>query len=168
MSTPGPEQHRGQTFEMSELTQIVVFRLDEQRYALPLTVVERIVRAVEVTPLPEAPAIVLGAIDVEGSVIPVLNLRRRFLLPEREIDPADQLLIASTARRTVALVIDEAHGVIEYQQSAIINADLIVPGLEQFQGVVKLDDGLVLIHDLEKFLSLDEAHMLDAAMDRAE
>lgn len=153
---------------MSELIQLVVFRLGEQRYALPLAAVERIVRAVEVTPLPGAPAIVLGAIDVEGRVLPVLNLRRRLRLPEREIGPADQFLIARTERRGVALVIDEAQGVIEREQSAIIGSDRIVPGLGQFQGVVKLDDGLVLIHDLEKFLCLDEARTLDEAMERAE
>jgi purine-binding chemotaxis protein CheW len=96
----------------------------------------------------------------------VLDIRRRFLLPERELSPADQFLIASTVRRAVALVIDEAHGVIEREQSAIIGSDRITPGLEQFKGVVQLEDGLVLIHDLEKFLSLDEARVLDEAMDR--
>jgi purine-binding chemotaxis protein CheW len=149
---------------MSELIFLVVFRLDEQRYALPLAAVERIVGAVEVTSLPGAPAIVLGAIDVEGHVLPVLNLRRRFLLPEREVNPVDQFLIARIPRRMVVLMIDEAHGVIEREQSAVISSDRIVAGLEQFQGVVKLDDGLVLIHDLEKFLSLDEARALDEAM----
>ena len=141
--------------------------LDEQRYALPLAVVKRIVRAVEVTPLPEAPAIVLGAINVEGSVFPVLNLRRRFILPEREILPNDQFLIANTARRTVVLVIDEALDVIEHPQADIISTGQIMPGLEQFQGVIELGDGLVLIHDLERFLSLDEAIALDAAMGAA-
>ena len=144
--------------------QLVMFRLDEQRYALPLTAVERVVHAVEVTPLPGAPAIVLGAIDVGGCVLPVLNLRRRFLLPERGIGPADEFLIARAGRRVVALVIDEAQGVIAHEQAAVIGSDRVVPGLEQFQGVVKLDDGLVLIHDLEKFLSLDEARSLDAAV----
>lgn len=153
---------------MSEPAQLVVFCLNGQRFALPLAAVERIVCAVEVTPLPGAPAVVLGAIDVAGCVLPVLNIRRRFLLPEREVGPADQFLIARTARRTLALVIDEAHGVIEHAPSDLIASDRIVPGLGQFQGVVKLDDGLVLIHDLEKFLSLDEARTLDEAMDRAE
>lgn len=150
------------------VTELVVFRLDQLRIALPLAAVERIVRAVAVTALPGAPAIVLGVIDVEGHVLPVLNLRRRFLVPEREVSPADQFLIARTARRAVALVIDEAQGVVERGQSAFIDSDRIVPGLEQFQGVVKLDDGLVLIHDLEKFLSLDEARTLDEAMERTE
>lgn len=149
---------------MSKLIRLVVFRLDAQRYALPLAAVERIVRAVEVTPLPNAPSIVLGVIDVEGHVLPVLNIRQRFLLPERNLGPDDQLLIAQTGRRMVALVVDEAEGVIERPESAVVDAAQIVPGLEQFQGVLRLDDGLVLIHDLEKFLSLDEARVLDQAM----
>jgi purine-binding chemotaxis protein CheW len=149
---------------MNELIQVVVFRLDEQRYALPLAAVERVVRAVEVTSLPNAPPVVLGAINVEGHVLPVLNVRRRFHLPEREISPADQFVIAQTAPRTVVLVVDEAQGVIERRESAVIGSAQIVPGLEQLQGVMKLDDGLVLIHDLEKFLSLDEARALDDAM----
>ena len=151
---------------MSELTQLVVFRLDEQRYALTLAVVERIVRAAEVTPLPKAPTIVLGVIDLEGRVLPVLDVRQRFRLPEREIGAADQFLIAQTEWewRTVVLVVDEVQGMIERSPTEIVGAAQIAPGLEQIQGVTKLDDGLVLIHDLEKFLSLDEARSLDEAM----
>ena len=149
---------------MSELTQLVVFRLDAQRYAVPLVVVERIVRASEITPLPNSQDIVLGAIDVAGCVLPVLNIRRRFRLPEREICPADQFLIASTTQRMVVLVVDEAQGVIERSPSEIVGAAQIVPGLDHIQGAVRLDDGLVLIHNLEKFLSLDEARALDEAL----
>ncbi|MDB6169570.1 MAG: chemotaxis protein CheW, partial [Verrucomicrobia bacterium] len=76
-------------FETSAPTQIVVFRLDAQRYALSLTAVDRIARAVEITPLPNAPDIVLGVINVSGRVLPVLNLRRRFRMRERAISPAD-------------------------------------------------------------------------------
>jgi purine-binding chemotaxis protein CheW len=153
---------------MSERMQLVVFRVDEQRYALALDAVARIVRAVEVTPLPGAPHIVLGVIDVEGSVLPVLSIRRRFQVPQREIAPTDQFLIAWAAGRAVALVIDEVQGVMEREQSAVTPSHGIAPGLEQFEGIVTLDDGLVLIHDPQKFLSLDDARALDDAMDRAE
>jgi purine-binding chemotaxis protein CheW len=152
---------------MSDLAQLVVFRLDERRYALPLAAVERVVRAVDVTPLPKASPIVLGAIDVHGRVLPVLNVRKRFLMPEREIGPADWFLLAHTARHTVVLVVDESEGVIERPQAEIVLSTRIVPGLDHFPGVLRLDDGLVLIHDLERFLSLDEARALDEAMDEA-
>jgi purine-binding chemotaxis protein CheW len=148
-----------QTKQLLERIQLVVFRLDEQRYALPVAAVERVIRAVAVTPLPNAPPVVLGVIDVEGRVLPVLNLRRRFRLPEREVRPADQFLIAHTTRRTVVLAVDEVQSVIEQPATEIVGSAQIVPGLEHIQGVVKLHDGLVLIHDLEQ-----EAHTLDEAM----
>lgn len=149
---------------MSGQIQLLVFRLDEQRYALPLTAVARIVQAAEVTLLPKAPSIVLGAIDVEGCILPVLNVRQRLRLPERGISTSDHFLIARTARRTVVLVIDEAQDVIECSPTEFVGAAQIVPGLEQIRGVVKLSDGLVLIHDLEEFLSLNEERALDEAM----
>lgn len=144
--------------------ELVVFRLDEQRYALPLPAVERIVRAAEVTLLPNAPSVVLGALDVAGRILPVFNLRRRFGLQEREISPGDQFLIARSAMRTVVLVADEVHGVLKRLRSDVVGIGEIVPGLEHVAGVIRLEDGLVLIHDLEQFLSPDEAHALDEAM----
>lgn len=149
---------------MHKPEQLTVFRLDEQRYALPLTSVQRVVRAAELTLLPNAPGIILGIIDVGGSVLPVINLRRRFDLPEREISTDDYFLIARMERRTVVLPIDRAEGVIDVATAEIVNPGQITPGVKQFCGVAKLADGLVLIHDLENFLSLEEEQMLDEAM----
>ena len=151
--------------QLSSAAQLIVFRLDERRYALPLEIVDRVVRAAEVTPLPKAPDIVLGVINVRGRVLPVLNVRRRFAMPEREIRPEDWFLLAHTDRRQLALVIDHSDGVIECSPDDINMSTHIVPGLEPFPGVMRLDDGLVLIHDLEKFLSLDETRALEDAMD---
>lgn len=142
---------------------LVIFILDGQRYALYLSAVERVVRAVEVTPLPKAPDIVCGIVNVQGRVIPVFNLRRRFHLPEREIAPSDQLIIAHARRRPVALAADAVSGVLEYSERLAVSAEDILPGAEHLEGVVKLEEGLVLIHDLERFLSLDE----EAALERA-
>jgi purine-binding chemotaxis protein CheW len=146
--------------------QLVVFRLGDQRYALPLAAVERIVRAAEVTRLPDAPPIVLGVLDVQGRIFPVLDIRRRFGQPPREINPADQFLIARTAARTVILVVDETEGVIDCSSDEIVSLARIAPGAELFPGMIRLSDGLILIHDLERFLSADEARELDEAMRR--
>ncbi|HEY4367709.1 MAG TPA: chemotaxis protein CheW [Steroidobacteraceae bacterium] len=156
--------HSAPPFSADEIARLVVFRLDEQRYALPLATVERIVRAVAITPLPKAPAIVHGVIDVEGSVLPVFNMRRRFRLPERPIGLEDQLSIATTTHGRVALVIDAAEGVIERPASAIVQAAALTAGVEHIHGVIRLDDGLVLIHDLEQFLTADETEALEQAL----
>ena len=144
--------------------QYVVFTLDEQRYALYLHAVTRVVRIVEITHLPKAPEIIRGVVNVQGQVIPVVDIRKRFRLPEREPELSDQLIIANTASRSVALVVDAVEGVIEHSRQEMIPPEKILPGTEYIEGVIKLEDGLVLIHDLDKFLSLEEDKELDAAL----
>ena len=145
--------------------QFVVFTLSDRRYGLPLSAVDRVARMVDVTPVPKAPDIVLGIVNVQGRVIPVIDVRRRFRLPQRDIVLADQLVIAHTGRRTVALAADAVSGVLEYSGLKTVGARDIVPGIEYVEGAVKLEDGLVLIHDLNKFLSLEEETVLDRAME---
>ncbi len=152
---------------MNRFHHLVQFTLDEQRYALPLPALERIVRSVEITPLPKAPEIILGVINVHGNIIPVVNMRRRFKVREKELDIRDQMIIAGTKRRRVAFPFDAAIGVLEYPEERIVKAEQITPRLEYLLGVAKLDDGLLLIHDLDTFLSLEEHRTLDDALQQS-
>ena len=150
--------------DIKQLNQYVIFIIDDQRYALQLSAVERIIPVVEITPLPKAPEIVLGIINVEGQIIPVIDMRRRFRLPEREMELSDQLIIARTSRKLVALIVDTVEGVIEHSSQETIPPERILAGMEYIEGVIKFEDGLVLIHDLDKFLSLEEEQELDKAL----
>lgn len=150
------------------MDEYVVLCFDALRIALPLSDVERVICAVYVTPLPGAPAIVNGVVNLQGRVIPVVNMRRRFRLPERDIALTDRLVIAHTRQRPVALVADAVSGISDYAEPDIVGAATILPGLEYIDGVVKLDDGLILIHNLDRFLSLEEAASLDRAMAMSE
>ena len=131
---------------------------------MQLSVVERAVRSVEITPLPKAPEIVIGVINLQGRIVPVLNMRKRFRLPEREMRLNDQLLIANAKKRTVALVVDQVCGTVERSAQEVIDSEEIVPGLEYVTGVIKLADGMLFIHNLDEFLSLDEEESLQAAL----
>jgi len=84
---------------MRESVHVVVFELAGQKYALQLSAVQLVVRAVEITPLPKAPACVAGIINFQGRVVPVFNLRQRFQLPERELEWRNARL-ARPCRRT--------------------------------------------------------------------
>ena len=143
---------------------LVIFTLDESRFALKLPAVERVVRVVEITPLPKAPDIVLGIIDVQGGIIPVVNVRRRFRLPKREMQLNDQIVIARTVKRTVALLADDVTGVMACPKARIVEAEKVVSGMEFVEGIVKIDEGMILIHNLDTFLSLDEEKSLDDAL----
>jgi purine-binding chemotaxis protein CheW len=138
--------------------------LDAGRYAIPLAAAERVVRAAQVTPLPAAPGLVLGVLDVGGHVLPVFDTRRCFHLPQREIEPADHFLIARAGVRRVVLVIDRPMGVIEQPADDLVEAALLTHGIEHVGGVIRLEDGLVLIQDLEQLLSADQSRALDHAL----
>jgi purine-binding chemotaxis protein CheW len=148
-----------------ESLQLLLFSLDERRYALHLHAVERTDRMVEITPLPQAPDIVLGIINVHGTVAPVLDIRKRFHLPERAAGLNSQLIIARTRRRLVAIVADAVNEVATLPEEEMVQPDGILPQLEHVDGVALLDGGMVLIHDLDAFLSLDEEQALDAAIE---
>ena len=149
---------------MQSRIQLVVFGLEAGRYALRLAAVQRVVRAVEVTPLPKAPPIVLGVINVQGQIIPVFNLRKRFSLKQRAIEPSNQFIIAATRTRVIALVVDTVVGVIERLEKEILAPASILSDMEYVEGVTKFADGIVFIHDLGGFLSLDEAKQMDEAL----
>jgi purine-binding chemotaxis protein CheW len=147
--------------------ELVVWRLGAQRYALPLAVVERVLPAAEVTPLPGAPEVVTGILNFQGRIVPVVDLRRRLGQPQRELLLADQIVLARTARRVLAFAVDSVQDVVDHEAQAMVDTREIPHGPGVVSGVVKLPDGLLLVHDLERLLSLDEERGLDLALARS-
>lgn len=122
--------------------------------------------AAALTQIPQAPDIVLGVLDLQGDVIPVINLRRRFSLPEKRIGCEDQFVIARTGRLTMALPVDGTEGVIDRDPEALTPAEGIVPGTQYLAGVTRTADGLVLIHDLDTLLFPSEEQQIRAALEQ--
>jgi|SRR5579859_1740605 len=150
---------------MNTEVQFLVFRLDDRRYALRLTQVHQVVRSVDYTPIPSAPEIVLGIIDFRGEILPLLKTGNRFGHADRPVRLEDQFIIARTARRTVALLVDEVNEVVALPSERIIAATGVIrDSVPKIQGVAQFDDGLILIHDLETFLSQDEEQSFARAL----
>jgi len=149
---------------MASPTGLLTFRLDRQLYALRLSVVEQVVRSVEVTSLPDAPGIVVGVVNLRGRIVPVINIRKRFQIAERPIELSDRFIIANAGRRTVAIIVDEIADIDEVSDAAMVCADDVLLGLGFLEGVVKRPDGIVLIHDLARFLSLEEERTLERSL----
>lgn len=142
----------------------VPFTIEGLRMALPLENVERVVPAVEVTALPHAPGAVLGVINIRGLVIPVFDLRRRFNLPEKEVSPENKIIISNASKRTVAIVADDVAGVIEARQEDLAEPHEVLPELDHVKGVLKTGGGLIIIQDIDRFLSIEETEELDSAL----
>lgn len=141
---------------------LLLFTMVEPRYALNLSVVERVVQAVEIMPLPKAPPFVLGVINVQGQVIPVVDIRQCFGLPPHTITLNDQFILARTASRRVALVVEAVNGIHAPTAHELVTATALMPGAGFIHGVAKLEDQLVLICDLDQILTFDSELVLAA------
>lgn len=143
---------------------IVIFTLGAPRCALPLSRVEKVIRAVEISPLPKAPEIVLGIINKAGTLIPVIDVRRRFRFASRELSIDDRFVIAKTANRLVALVVDAVDEITELTDDEMVPVEQDLPFAEHLKGVAKIKGNLIMIYDLDQFLSLDEEQALSSAI----
>ncbi|CAK0778786.1 Chemotaxis protein CheW [Gammaproteobacteria bacterium] len=134
---------------------LVVFLLDEQRYAVALNRVQRTIRVVAITPLPKAPPLLLGLIDLNGVAIPVMNARACLNHPPRTVRLSDHLLIATVGQQRVALLVDEILGVLEGVPEDLTPADTILAKLDLVVGTAKHPDGLILIINLDRLVDFD-------------
>ncbi|HEX2026740.1 MAG TPA: chemotaxis protein CheW [Nitriliruptorales bacterium] len=147
-------------------TSLLLLEVDQRRCALPTGAVVELQRAVAQEPLPAAPAVVEGLIDLRGETVPVLDLRLRLGLAPRAPHPDHVLVVVDLDGRTVALRADAALDVVEVPEEVIEDARDAVPGARFVAGLLHSPDGIVVIHDLAQFLSWEEATALDAALAR--
>jgi purine-binding chemotaxis protein CheW len=152
---------------MALVHSFVRFTLGDLEFGLPLASVERVLLAMSVAPLPGAPRVILGVVKVHGDVLPAADLRQRFGLESRALQPSDHLVIARTPTRRLALAVDSARGVVECRPDDIVESSSLVPGMDHVSGIALTPDGLLLIQDLDRFLALDEEAALQEALDRA-
>ncbi len=147
---------------------LVVFVAADGRYGVELGLVERVIRAVAVRRVADLPAVVEGVMDMHGELVPVFNLRRRLGWSERGVGPEDQFLLVRTARRLVALVVERVEGVVEYGVGSVLGAEEIAGGGGGMAaGVVGGAGGLVVIQDVERFLTEAEGEQVERVLGEA-
>ncbi len=140
---------------------LLCFEVDSQRFAIPISAVERVIRAVAVTGVPDAKNIIYGMMDFHGQVIPVINLRERFSLAKKPVEAKDRFLIAKSETRKFALAIDAVEDIMKVTSQDINNIE--VPADEKLKhqaGQIGLEimkfisdeKGIVIIYDIEKLL----------------
>lgn len=134
----------------------LVFHLDDRRYAIAMESVERVVRAFAPAPLPKSSASVSGLLNIHGRVIPLLNLRHIFGLPERELSPGDYFIITAGPSGACAIAADSVPGLTGFSPDELMPADAAVKGIEYVDRVIKAPNGLILIFDPARLLPREE------------
>ncbi len=155
---------------MAKNLQFVVFHVGKELFGIGIELVREIVRVPEITEVPDAPRFLKGVINLRGRILPVIGLRRRFGLPQAEMTKSTRVLITENAGTTVGLLVD---GVSEIRRTATeaIEAppDMVAAvGIEYITGVVKMQERLIILLNLDKVLNIEDMQKIGKSVERIE
>ncbi|EEY98582.1 chemotaxis protein CheW [Vibrio cholerae] len=148
-----------------EVLQWVTFQLEEETYGINVMQVREVLRYTEIAPVPGAPDYVLGIINLRGNVVTVIDTRSRFGLMQGEITDNTRIIVIESERQVIGILVDSVAEVVYLRSSEIDSTPSV--GTDEsskfIQGVSNRDGKLLILVDLNKFLSDEEwdemAHM---------
>jgi len=149
--------------EIKEI-QVACFRLMDDLYAVDIMRIKEIIRPQKLTYLPKSPDFIDGVINLRGAVIPVVDLRKRFDMPERETGAATRLLIVRLSGQTLGLVVDDVTEVITVPVKDIKPPPAVSAGViaDYLLGVCLAGEVLVMLLDIDRILSNHEVSAIES------
>jgi purine-binding chemotaxis protein CheW len=149
-------------------TFFLIFRVGERRFAISAEQIERVLAAVEVTPLPDTPLFLRGVINCGGMLVPVVDLRVRFGLPVRRVLPSDRLVFVRNAPfqmrengRLYAFLVEDVEGVVTLAAETISLSEFSGGLLKSvLAGLETGDDRVVCIQTADTLFSMTDAEIL--------
>lgn len=145
--------------------QVVVFQLADQTYGVDIACVYEIIRMEAITRVPRAPQFVEGVINLRGRIIPVIDLRRRFGLPQNEQTRASRIIIVEMNGMTVGMVVDAVLEVLRLPADSIEPPPPVINGIDSayLRGIALWGERLIIMLDTEKVLVEAEQEALRGA-----
>ena len=149
------------TADIQEI-QVASFRLGDDLFAIDIMRIKEIIRPQKLSSLPKAPPFVEGVINLRGTVIPVIDLRKRFDMPEREESLPIRLLIVAVTGQLLGLVVDDVTEVVTVPVKDIKPPPQMVGGVgaEYLIGVCLARESLIMLLNIDQLLSPREADEL--------
>jgi purine-binding chemotaxis protein CheW len=146
--------------------EVLVFRLGSEEYGVDILKVQEIRGYDKVTPLPSAPDFLKGVVNLRGIIAPVLDLRVKFGLPEPSYDAFTVVIILRIAGRVIGIVVDAVADVVALTAEQVKPAPPLGSLVDAsfLAGLATHDDRMVLLLDIEKFLSTRELDLLGEAV----
>lgn len=138
----------------NSVAQFLTFMLGAESFAVDILKVQEIKSWVNITPLPNMPSDVRGVINLRGAVVPVIDLRRRFHMPDIEPTKYSVIIVVRVAQKTVGLVVDAVSDVLDVHVDQIAPPPQLEAGgdTEFMSGLARTGEQLIVLLDIERTL----------------
>lgn len=149
--------------DKEQLMQLVGFSIGNEQFGVDILMVQEIIRAAPITPVPNSPDFVEGVINLRGNIIPVIELRKRLNLYKEEANQDTWILILDIDGKITGFIVDSVSKVLKVLESSIEPPpDLVVAGLESqyIHGVCDIGDKLLILLNFNHILLVEELQVL--------
>jgi purine-binding chemotaxis protein CheW len=144
--------------------QLVVFELANEFYGIDIAVVESIIKIQAITQLPQTPTFIMGVTNLRGTVLPVIDLRLRFGLETQNDTKQTRIIIVTMGKVKVGVMVDGVSEVLRVSDESMEPIPAMVNSIHSdfLKGIVRLEDRLIVLLDVEKVLDLEQQKSLEA------
>ncbi len=142
--------------------QLVVFDLASEAYGVDIGAVREIIRMQDITRVPRTPDFVEGVINLRGKVIPVVDLRKRFMVPVAEQTDDNRIVVVDIGGEDIGVVVDAVTEVLRILSDSVEPPSSVITTTDSdyLMGICKLESRMIILLDLERVLSDEEKGVL--------
>ncbi len=136
----------------------VSFLIEDETYGISVLKVHEIIAMTEITEVPKTLDYIKGVINLRGKVVPVIDLRLRFKMEERQYDCYTVIIIADTGGRMIGMIVDSVSDVLNIPEEKIQQTVHFSSGIEPdfIESIAYADNNLVIILNVENIVSIEE------------
>ncbi len=145
--------------------QLVSFNLGDETYGIEITKIREIILMGQITQVPETPHYIKGLINLRSTVIPVIDLRARFGLPEEQLTDESRIMVLNVGTRTIGIIVDAVSEVLRVTGDQISEAPPTIASLgnEYMTGLVRLEEQLLILLDVDQLFGKEQLSEVDDA-----
>ena len=143
----------------------LTFHLAGEDYGLDIAFVTEIIGIQKITEVPDMPNFVKGVINLRGKVIPVMDVRLRFHLPERDYDERTCIVVVDINGTSVGLVVDQVNEVADIPEKDVEPPPRSAKGASSryLKGMGKVEEEVRILLNVDKLLYDEELEQLAGA-----
>jgi purine-binding chemotaxis protein CheW len=143
--------------------QYVTFKIAEENYGVGVLKVQEIIGMTEIVYVPNSPDFMKGVINLRGSVVPVVDMRKRFHMEERAYDMFTVIIIVEVKGILVGMLVDSVSDVVGIAQTDIQDTPHFTAKIDSefIAGIGQVHEKLVIILDIDKILSAEEIKTIE-------
>ena len=146
-----------------ELSQYVTFVIADENYGVPVLKVQEIIGMTPIVPVPNSEEFIKGVINLRGSVVPVVDMRKRFRLEEREYDMFTVIIIVEARGLLVGMIVDSVSDVADIPSGSIQETPHLASKIDRefISGIGHINEKLAIILNIERIFSAEEIKSLE-------